>query len=97
MQQVLARLTDSSSASPPDPIDRMVILRLADLKQMDRWGIRIRGETLSSYFDLGSLDDVDPRYPVTPEEAEMLMHAMKALTHGKCEASPWLRRWPGAV
>lgn len=72
------------SAGSNDP-DGFVTLRLADLRQMDSWGITIHGETLRSYFDLGSIDDVEQRYPVTLDEARWLRRALAALDDGSCQ------------
>lgn len=83
-------------AGSNDP-DAFVTLCLADLRQMDRWGVTIRGETLWSYFDLGSIDDVEPRYPVTLDEARLLRRAVAALDHDRCQPIRRSRRWRGTV
>lgn len=72
-----------ANAGSNDP-DAFVIVRLADLRQMDSWRITIHGQTLRSYFDLGSIDDVEQRYPVTLDEARSLRRAVAALNDGGC-------------
>ncbi|MGY8524942.1 hypothetical protein [Paracidovorax citrulli] len=59
-----------------DRPDDWVTLQLPDLRRMDGWGLRIQGQSLYDYFDLGSIDDVEPDYPVTKEEARLLMAAL---------------------
>ncbi|UXZ36446.1 hypothetical protein K6V71_22560 [Cupriavidus gilardii] len=54
-------------------------------------------ETLWSYFDLGSIDDVEPRYPVTLDEARLLRRAVAALDHDRCQPIRRSRRWRGTV
>jgi hypothetical protein len=81
------------SAGSNDP-DAFVTLRVADLRQMDSWGITIHGETLRSYFDLGSIDDVEERYPVTLDEARWLRRALTASSNdGNCASINRNRRW----
>ncbi|KAA6118304.1 MULTISPECIES: hypothetical protein [Cupriavidus] len=80
------------SAGSNDP-DAFVTLRVADLRQMDSWGVTIHGETLRSYFDLGSIDDVEQRYPVTLDEARWLRRALAALNDGHCASINRNRRW----
>lgn len=60
--------------------DDWVTLQLPDLRRMDGWGMRIQGQTLYDYFDLGSIDDVEPDYPVTKEEARLLIAALAEVT-----------------
>lgn len=80
------------SAGSNDP-DAFVTLRVADLRQMDNWGVTIHGNTLRSYFDLGSIDDVEQRYPVTLDEARWLRRALEALDDGHCASINRNRRW----
>jgi len=80
------------SAGSSDP-DAFVTLRVADLRQMDSWGVTIHGETLRSYFDLGSIDDVEQRYPATLDEARWLRRALAALDDGHCASINRNRRW----
>ncbi len=84
------------SAGSNDP-DAFVTLRVADLRQMDRWGITIHGEALRSYFDLGSIDDVDQRYPVTLDEARLLRRTIGALNHDSCQTVSRSTRWRRTV
>lgn len=87
------RLDQAIASADRDDPDAFVTLRLADLRQMDSWGITIHGETLGSYFDLGSIDDVDGRYPVTLDEARWLRRALVALNDGDCASINLNRRW----
>lgn len=54
---------------------------LALLRQMDSWGIKIGGESLGDYFDLASIDDRDPTYPITTDELRALRAALARFEH----------------
>ncbi len=90
----LDRAIDSAGSNDPDTF---VTLCLADLRKMDSWGITIHGETLQSYFDLGSIDDVEQRYPVTLDEARLLRRAVAALNHDGCHTVSRRARWRRTV
>ncbi|USE79272.1 hypothetical protein NDR89_21910 [Cupriavidus gilardii] len=90
---ITRRLQAAIDNTAPGRPDDFVVLRLADLRQMDTWGITIQGETLHSYFDLGSIDDAVPHYPVTGDEARWLRGAMEAWTGATCGAAAGRRRW----
>ena len=87
------RLDQAIGSAGSNVPDTFVTLCLADLRQMDRWGITIHGETLRSYFDLGSIDDVEQRYPVTLDEARLLRGAVAALNDGGCRAASRGAHW----
>ncbi len=87
------RLDQAIGRAGSDDPDAFVTLCLADLRQMDRWGVTIHGETLWSYFDLGSIDDVEPRYPVTLDEARLLRRALVAIADRDCPSATRNWRW----
>ncbi|MBY4945681.1 hypothetical protein K6V92_03470 [Cupriavidus respiraculi] len=51
------------------------------LRKLDSWGIKISGELVGDYFDLGSIDDRDPTYPITTDELRALRGALARLEH----------------
>jgi hypothetical protein len=73
--------------------DAFVTMRLADLRQMDCWGVEIIGESVGYYFDLGSIDDIVPAYPVTVKELLLLRAALDKLSRRQgAEADHGIRR-----
>ncbi|MCG5260035.1 hypothetical protein EM868_14145 [Cupriavidus gilardii] len=95
VRALATRLDQAIANAGSDDPNAFVIVRLADLRQMDNWRITIHGETLRSYFDLGSIDDVEQRYPVTLDEARWLRRAVAALNDSGCRSAsrgaPWRR------
>lgn len=79
------------------PSDSMIVLRLADLRSMNDWGILVRGEPLDQYFDLGSLDDVVQSYPVTLSEARELEKAMQDMMGCRCGEERPKAHWKRAM
>jgi hypothetical protein len=80
IKAMAARLDGLLKRAGDDP-DELVIMRVADLRRMDAWGVTIDGISLNDYFDLGSIDDVDPDYPVTVTELRSLRRALDTLPH----------------
>ncbi|MBY4895698.1 hypothetical protein [Cupriavidus sp. AU9028] len=70
--------------------DGWVTLQVAHLRLMDGWGLTIEGQRLHDYFDLGSIDDVEPDYPVTQEEARLLIAALAGVQ--RCPAPSRMER-----
>lgn len=94
---IALRLDMAIADAGPDRPDQLVELRLADLRRMDAWGITIHGETLRGYFDLGSIDDVEQRYPVTADEARLLRDALVARNSGACPSAKGAGCWRRTV
>jgi hypothetical protein len=63
----------------PEFSNMMHIVLVGVLRKLDSWGITIGGESVGRYFDLGSIDNGDPRYPITTDELRSLRRELARL------------------
>jgi hypothetical protein len=63
----------------PEFSNMMHIVMVGVLRKLDSWGITMNGESLGRYFDLGSIDNGDPGYPITTDELRALRRALARL------------------
>lgn len=57
----------------------LLFMDQADLRTMSSWGMTMYGEGMSSYYDLGSIDDTYPDFPVLLSEIRHMRDGLDKL------------------